>query len=112
MIKPTFINRLRHQADIVYIVNELVPLTKAGSSSYKACCPFHDEKSASFTVHPIKQRFTCFGCGARGDLFAFVQEFKRVSFVEAVEYIAGRYHEVVEYDTTPKPTSKFSRLKL
>lgn len=112
MIRPECIARIRQISDIVYIINELVALEKAGSN-YKACCPFHTEKSASFNVNQTRQIYKCFGCGAYGDVFAFVKEFKRLTFSEAVIYVASRYNEPVEYEPRdPKPRTRFDNLKL
>lgn len=112
MITPECIDRIRQRADIVHIAGELWPLTKAGSQ-FRACCPFHEEKSPSFHVSSSKQIYKCFGCGEAGDVFSFIQNFKRISFPEAVIYIAGRYNEPVEYEhTNPKPRSRFHNLNL
>lgn len=111
MIKPDFIQRLRDQADIVDIVGELITLKKAGAN-YKGCCPFHNEKSPSFNVNPNRQHYKCFGCGAAGDVFKFVMQHKNLTFSDAVHYVAGRLNEVVEYEQSDRPASRFRNLKL
>ncbi|WP_456407392.1 DNA primase [Thiolapillus sp.] len=86
-IPPEFIDNLLSRVDVVDIVNQRVPLRRAGSE-YKACCPFHDEKTPSFTVSPSKQFYHCFGCGAHGTALGFPMEYDRLSFPEAVEELA------------------------
>ncbi len=87
-IPQHFIDDLLARADIVEVVNSRAPLKKAGRE-YKACCPFHDEKTPSFTVSPSKQFYHCFGCGAHGTPIGFLMEHDHMSFVEAVEELAG-----------------------
>lgn len=111
MIRPDFIDRLKDQADIVTIINELVPLKKAGVN-HRACCPFHDEKSPSFNVNPKRQTYKCFGCGASGNVYRFVMQHKNLPFPEAVEYVAGRCNQVVEYEQTNRPASRLKGLRL
>lgn len=86
---------IRSRADIVQVVGERVPLKRAGRN-FKGACPFHQEKSPSFMVHPEKQIYHCFGCGAGGDVFSFLMKFEGVDFVEAVENLAERYGVVIE----------------
>ena len=78
---------LLDRVDIVDVVNARVQLKKAGKN-YKACCPFHEEKSPSFTVAQDKQFYYCFGCGAGGNALGFVMEFDRLDFLPAVELLA------------------------
>jgi DNA primase len=80
---------IRSQVDIVGFISEYVPLRKAGKN-YRACCPFHAEKSPSFYVDPQKQFFYCFGCSQGGDVFRFVMLHENLSFPEAVNLIAER----------------------
>lgn len=87
-IPRSFIEDLLSRSDLVQIINQRVPLKKAGSS-YKACCPFHDEKTPSFNVNPQKQFYHCFGCGASGDALKFLMDYDGLSFVEAVETLAA-----------------------
>lgn len=88
-IPKQFIDDVLLRADIVEVIDARVPLKKAGKD-YKACCPFHDEKSPSFTVSPTKQFYHCFGCGAHGTAIGFLMEYEHMSFPEAVEDLANR----------------------
>ncbi len=88
-IPQSFIDELIARADIVDLIGARVPLKKAGHE-YKACCPFHDEKTPSFWVSPDKQFYHCFGCGAHGTALGFLMEYDRLPFPEAVEELAGR----------------------
>lgn len=88
-IPKQFIDEVLLRADIVEIIDTRVPLKKAGKD-YKACCPFHDEKTPSFTVSPAKQFYHCFGCGAHGTAIGFLMEYEHMSFPEAVEEVANR----------------------
>ncbi len=83
------ISQIRHATDIVEVVSESVILRKAGKN-LTGLCPFHSEKTASFTVSPDKQIFYCFGCGAGGDVFSFLMKRDAVSFAEAARQLAGR----------------------
>jgi DNA primase len=85
-----FIDDLRLQANIVQVVQEYVPLKRAGTS-YKGLCPFHSEKSPSFTVNPNKGFFHCFGCGAGGDVFKFLELHEKVGFQDAVRMLAQKF---------------------
>ena len=87
LIPQTFIDDLLDRVDIVDVVNSRVQLKKSGKN-YKACCPFHEEKSPSFTVAQDKQFYYCFGCGAGGNALGFVMEFDRLDFIPAVEMLA------------------------
>ncbi|MFZ0478598.1 MAG: CHC2 zinc finger domain-containing protein [Terriglobales bacterium] len=85
-----FKESLKQQADIVRIVGEYVKLRKAGAQNFAGLCPFHSEKTASFSVHATRQFYHCFGCGASGDVFSFVQKVENISFPEAVRLIAQK----------------------
>lgn len=87
LIPQSFLDDLIDRVDIVDLVDQRVKLKKTGKN-YSACCPFHDEKSPSFTVSPDKQFYYCFGCGASGNSLGFVMEYDRVGFLEAVELLA------------------------
>ena len=89
LIPESFIQDLLARIDIVDLVDSYVPLKKAGAN-YAACCPFHNEKSPSFTVSPTKQFYHCFGCGAHGTAIGFVMEYQGLGFVEAIKELAGR----------------------
>ena len=88
-IPQHFIDELIARTDIVEVIGSRVQLKRAGRE-YKACCPFHDEKTPSFTVSPDKQFYHCFGCGAHGTALGFVMEYDHASFVEAIEDLAAR----------------------
>ncbi len=85
-----FKDQLKQQADIVRIVGEYVQLRKSGAQNFSGLCPFHKEKTASFSVHASKQFFYCFGCHAKGDVFEFVQKVENITFGEAVRLIAQK----------------------
>ena len=85
-----FKESLKQQADIVRIVGDYVKLRKAGAQNFSGLCPFHSEKTASFSVHATRQFYHCFGCGASGDVFSFVQKVESISFPEAVRLIAQK----------------------
>ena len=87
MIHKDQIEEVRSRADIVQIVNGILPLKKSGKD-YKACCPFHEEKTPSFYVVPSKGFYKCFGCGESGDVFSFLQHLQGVEFTEAVKQVA------------------------
>ena len=86
-IPQTFIDDLLTRADIIDVIDARVPLKKAGRE-YKACCPFHNEKTPSFTVSQVKQFYHCFGCGAHGTAISFLMEYEHMEFVEAIEELA------------------------
>ena len=83
------IEEVRMKNDIVDVISGYVKLQRKGSS-YFGLCPFHNEKSPSFSVSPGKQMYYCFGCGAGGNVFTFIMEYENFSFVEAVKYLADR----------------------
>ena len=88
-IPEELIDSIRSQADIVDVVSDYVTLRKSGRN-YMGLCPFHDEKTPSFSVNPEKQIFHCFGCGKGGSMFTFLMEHENVTFVEAVHHVARR----------------------
>jgi DNA primase len=81
---------VKQQADIVRVVGEYVKLKKAGAQNYSGLCPFHNEKTPSFSVHATRQFYHCFGCGVSGDVFSFVQKIENVTFPEAVRAVAQK----------------------
>ena len=87
-IPRNFLNELLARVDIINIVDQYVPLKKSGKN-YSACCPFHNEKTPSFTVSSDKQFYHCFGCGAHGNAIDFIMEYQRLDFVDAVEELAA-----------------------
>lgn len=104
MIPDSFIQDLLARIDIVELVDTYVPLKKAGGN-YAACCPFHNEKTPSFTVSPAKQFYHCFGCGAHGSAIGFVMEYQGIGFVDAVRELAGRLGMSVPEDSSPQTAS-------
>jgi len=105
MIPQSFIQDLLNRVDIVDVIEGHLPLKKAGAN-YIACCPFHGEKTPSFTVSPTKQFYHCFGCGAHGTAVSFMMEYVGVDFIEAINDLASRVGiqvpapEKKEYDGT------------
>ena len=87
MIPDDQVEEVRARADIVQVIGDIVPLQKSGKD-YKACCPFHDEKTPSFFVVPAKGFYKCFGCGESGDVFAFLMKRLGLSFVDAIKHVA------------------------
>ncbi|MDQ2076270.1 DNA primase [Marinimicrobium sp. ABcell2] len=88
LIPQSFIDDLLDRLDIVEVVDHRVKLKRTGKN-YSACCPFHDEKTPSFTVSPDKQFYYCFGCGASGNALGFIMDYERMAFPEAVEQLAN-----------------------
>lgn len=98
LIKREDIDEVRQRTDIKEVVDGYVTLKGAGLGTYKGLCPFHDERSPSFTVRPQVGRFHCFGCGEDGDVIAFVQKQDHSSFHEAVEKLAARIGYELRYE--------------
>ena len=102
MIPESFIQELLNRVDIVDVVDKSVPLKKAGAN-YSACCPFHNEKSPSFTVSPTKQFYHCFGCGAHGTALGFLMEYQGLSFIESIHELAKMVGlQVPQVQSTPE----------
>ena len=89
MINNDIINEIRNKSDIVSVISNYVPLTKRGKN-YFGVCPFHDDHSPSMSVSPEKQIYTCFSCGATGNVFTFVSEYEHISFIEAVKLLGNK----------------------
>src|SRR6478609_6886305 len=85
-----FKETVRQQADIVRVIGDYIQLKKAGAQNFVGLCPFHGEKTPSFSVHATRQFFHCFGCGKSGDVFKFVQEIENISFPEAIRVVAHK----------------------
>jgi len=106
MIDRQTIDRILDAADIVDVVQEFVPLKKRGVN-YLGLCPFHNEKTPSFTVSPSKEIFKCFGCGKVGNAVNFIMEHEHLNYPEALKYLAKKYHiEVVEKERTQEEVEK------
>ena len=101
MIPQSFIQELLNRLEIIDVVERYVPLKKAGAN-YVACCPFHNEKTPSFSVSPSKQFYHCFGCGAHGSAISFVMEHQGLNFPEAVEELAKSIGLPVPQETTQR----------
>lgn len=113
MIKKEDIEKVRATADLYDIVSATVTLKVSGSGTYMGLCPFHDEKSPSFSVRPALGVWHCFGCGLGGDVFNYVERTENVEFGDAVEILADKYHIQLHYDssrTTQRQGSQRSRL--
>ncbi len=100
---------LKNIVSVVDVIDKYLDLHKCGAN-LKAYCPFHDERSASFLISQEKNIFKCFGCGVSGDAFKFLQEFKKISFTEAIQEIASMYNYPIEYDNNEEKEEK-ERLK-
>ncbi|NIL94626.1 MAG: DNA primase [Woeseiaceae bacterium] len=109
LIPQDFIDDLVARADIVEVVGKRIQLKKAGRE-FKACCPFHDEKTPSFTVSPSKGFYHCFGCGAHGTAIGFLMEYEHMSFVEAIESLAGTMGVNVPRNESDKPARRYDEL--
>lgn len=109
MIPRQFIDDLLARADIVELIDSRVPLKKAGKN-YQACCPFHSEKTPSFTVSQDKQFYHCFGCGEHGNAITFLMEFDRIDFPDAVEELANHYNmEVPREQNNQSPAQQLKQ---
>ncbi len=89
-ILSDFVQSVKQQADIVKVIEGYIRLRKAGAQNYTGLCPFHKEKSPSFSVHAVRQFYHCFGCGVSGDVFSFVGKIENVGFPEAVRTVAQK----------------------
>lgn len=111
-IPPETIDLVRARADLIEVIGERVTLTQKGRQFW-ACCPFHHEKTPSFSVHPDRQIYKCFGCQKGGNVFGFIQEYERVTFPEAVKIVGERFGiEVLETQGNNKPEKSVPRREL
>jgi DNA primase len=107
-----FAYTVKQQADIVRIVGDYVKLRKAGAQNFSGLCPFHGEKTASFSVHATRQFYHCFGCGVSGDVFSFVQKIENITFPEAVRLVAQKLGIAIPKATYSSPgEAKEARLR-
>src|SRR6266513_2479793 len=96
-IRDASVREAVEAADMVEVVSARTQLRRSGAR-WTGLCPFHDEKTPSFSVNPVEKLFYCFGCGKGGDLITFVRETEQLDFVEAVEWLAERYRVTLEYE--------------
>lgn len=108
LIPQRFVEDLLDRIDLAELIGSRITLKKAGAN-YKACCPFHDERTPSFNVRPDKGFYHCFGCGAHGDAISFVREFEGLGFTEAVEELAKRAGLEVPYDRAARQEMQQAR---
>ena len=109
MIPQETVNRILDLAQIEDVIGDFVTLKRAGAT-YKACCPFHNEKTPSFVVSPTKGIYKCFGCGKSGTAVGFVMEHESLSYVDALKYLAKKYNvEVVETEVSAEEIAKRQR---
>ena len=109
LIPQHFVDDLISRADIVEVLGRRIQLKKAGRE-FKACCPFHDEKTPSFTVSPSKGFYHCFGCGAHGTALGFLMDHDHMTFVEAVESLAGSMGIEVPREEGQRPARRYDEL--
>src|SRR3954468_17595267 len=95
MISPQTIQQITNRIDIIDVVGEFVKLKKRGAN-YLGLCPFHGEKTPSFTVSPSKEIYKCFGCGRSGNTITFLMDHEKYSYVEALRWLANRYNVEIE----------------
>ena len=111
-IPDDVLEQIRLRADIIDVVQPYVPTLKKAGPTWKACCPFHHEKTPSFTVNPDRQFFKCFGCGKGGDVFKFIMELENLDFTSAAELLAHKYGIIIP-ETAPRRSpggSKYEHL--
>jgi DNA primase catalytic core len=102
MISDRSIDELREKIDIVEVIQKSMELKKKGAT-WSGCCPFHGEKTPSFSVSPVKQIFKCFGCGVGGDAISFVMKHENIEFIPALRKLASQYNfEFEEFEETPE----------
>jgi DNA primase len=107
-----FKETVKQQADIVRIIGDYIKLKKAGAQNYSGLCPFHGEKTPSFSVHATRQFYHCFGCGLSGDVFSFVQKIENITFPESVRLVAQKLGIPLPKATYSSPTeAKEARLR-
>ena len=102
-LPQAFIDQVLNRTDIVDLVDRRVKLKKAGKN-YSACCPFHQEKTPSFYVHPQKGLFNCFSSGEKGDGITFIQKLENLDFYEAVEYLSREFNIPLRFQEGTSPS--------
>jgi DNA primase len=109
MIPEIVASEIVQRSNIVEVINSFVPLKKAGNGSWKACCPFHQEKTPSFHVSESKQLFYCFGCQKGGNVVTFVREYLNLDYVEAMQHLAQRCGVVIPQDVSPEEEAAYRK---
>ncbi|MEY3407784.1 MAG: hypothetical protein RL038_845 [Actinomycetota bacterium] len=110
-IRSADIDLVKERVAIDEVVRDYVTLRTAGAGSLKGLCPFHDERSPSFTVTPARGMFHCFGCQESGDAISFLQKLEGLSFVEVIEKLANRYHIVLHYEESSPQADKAASVR-
>ena len=106
MIDKDTVDRILDAARIEEVIGDFVALKRRGAN-YIACCPFHNEKTPSFSVSPVKGIYKCFGCGKAGNAVSFVMEHEHLSYVEALRYLAHKYNiDIVEREESAEDAQK------
>ena len=105
MISQSTIEQIFSTASIVEVIRDFLSLTKAGVN-YNTCCPFHDDKTPSFVVSPVKNIYHCFGCGESGGAVGFLQKYKSYTYPEALKYLAKKYDIEIKEETQTKEQKK------
>ena len=108
-IPQTTIDTVRDTSDILDVISQFVDLKQRGAN-YFGLCPFHSEKTASFSVAPSKQIYHCFGCNSGGNVFSFIMDYQKISFPEAVKFVADRYNIKIELEKDNSQSETFSAL--
>ena len=96
-IDSATIDAVSRTVDIVSLIGEYTKLEPSGVDSFKGCCPFHHEKTPSFSVSRDKKVYHCFGCGVGGNVFTFIQEQEKIGFLESVEFLARKLSITIKY---------------
>src|SRR5437762_4598962 len=108
-IRDASVREAVEAADMVEVVSARTQLRRSGAR-WTGICPFHEEKTASFSVNPVEKLFYCFGCGKGGDIITFVRETEQLDFAQAVEWLADRYRVSLEYEeSSPRQEAERSR---
>ncbi|HEY2937544.1 MAG TPA: DNA primase, partial [Gaiellaceae bacterium] len=110
-IKDTSVDAVKQAADIVAVIEQRTPLRKGSGGRYTGRCPFHEERTPSFSVSPDKGFYHCFGCGASGDTIGFVRESEGLDFVGAIEWLAQRFNVPLEYEEASPEVEQRRRQK-
>jgi DNA primase len=105
-VPDEIVEEIRSRCNIVDVIHNYIPIKKSGSGTWKALCPFHNEKTPSFTISEARGRYHCFGCGAGGDVFRFVMEWEKVDFPNAIHLLASKCGVVIPEKTYSSPEER------